>query len=508
MNGFDKLISWFSPTAGAKRAQARLALDSFRDYEGAARGRRTANWKASASSATAEVQNGGETLRHRARDLARNNPYASKAASVIVSNVIGFGIRGQIKARSKARADAVQQSWSQWADSTQCDAQNRHDFYGLQQLIMRTVVESGECLVIKEIRSGQAIPICLRVVEPDHLDKSRDGDANAATGNRIIDGIELDSGGRAVAYWIFPEHPGDRTRFYGSYQASVRIPAENVSHIFRMDRPGMVRGVPWCHSVMIRLRDLDEYEDAQLVRQKIAACFTAFVTDMDSNAGLGNQQVLSERLEPGTIEILPPGRGIQMATPPAATGYTEYMRTVLHSIAAGFGITYESLTGDLSQVNFSSARMGWLEFQRNLDAWRWSMFIPQFCASAFNWFTQGFELAGGDADGMSVEWTAPRREMIDPQKEVAAMRDAIRCGFCTLSEAQRMLGYDPTKLMTEYKADLNSLDRLEIKLDTDPRHMTAQGQAQSVNEPAAPVDNSADRALDDVLVSLARSLNG
>ena len=217
MNGFDKLISWFSPTAGAKRAQARLALDSFREYEGAARGRRTTNWKASTASGMAEVQAAGDILRQRARDLARNNPYAAKAATVIVSNVIGFGIRGQIKARSKARADAVQQAWNQWADSTQCDAQSRHDFYGLQQLIMRTVVESGECLIIKEIRSGQTIPVCLRVVEPDHLDKGRTGDVSLNSNNRIIDGVECDPSGRAVAYWIFPEHPGDRSRFHGAY---------------------------------------------------------------------------------------------------------------------------------------------------------------------------------------------------------------------------------------------------------------------------------------------------
>jgi capsid protein len=183
------------------------------------------------------------------------------------------------------------------------------------------------------------------------------------------------------------------------------------------------------------------------------------------------------------------------------------MRTVLHGIAAGFGITYEALTGDLSQVNFSSARMGWLEFQRNLDAWRWAMFIPQFCNPVWEWFQDGVALSSLD-DGLrtdignfSIEWTAPRREMIDPQKEVAAMRDAIRCGLCTLSEAQRMLGYDPAKLLTEYKSDLDTLDKLQIKLDVDPRHMTAQGQAQSAPD-------AANDAADTAIRELARALSG
>ena len=197
-----------------------------------------------------------------------------------------------------------------------------------------------------------------------------------------------------------------------------------------------------------------------------------------------------------------------MTTPPSTPGYSEYMRTVLHSIAAGFGITYESLTGDLSQVNFSSARMGWLEFQRNLDAWRWSMFVPQFCSPVFRWFLDGVALSSlsdsfGEGSQYTIEWTAPRREMIDPQKEVAAMRDAIRCGFCTLSEAQRMLGYDPSKLIKEYKSDLDALDKLEIKLDVDPRHMTAQGQAQNTDSTAAN-----DAAANDAIRELARALGG
>lgn len=498
----EKTIEFFSPSWAAKRQVAKLSLEQMRKYDAASYGRRTANWYAPGTSASNETQQSLTALRNRMRDQVRNNPWASKAVSVVVANVVGEGIRGTVRGRSRARSANLQELWQMWAETGMCDASGRHNLYGLQQLAMRTVVESGEVLIVKEVRRGQRVPIVMRVLEPDHLDTSKD--AYQVNGNRVIEGIEYDSQGKPAAYYIFPDHPGDRVQFRDNYRDSVRIEADNVIHVFRQDRPGQNRGVPWGAPIMLRLKDLDDYEDAQLLRQKIAACFTAFVTDIDGVQN-GAQMSISDKIEPGSIEILPPGRSIQMATPPAAQGYSEYMRTMLHSIASGFGITYESLTGDLSQVNFSSARMGWLEFQRNLDQWRWNMLIPQMLGKSWEWFQQGATLMGFDAETASMEWTAPRREMIDPGKEIGAMREAVRAGFCSLSEAQRMMGYDPAKLLEEYKMDADKLDELELVFDTDPRHMTQQGQAQppEPTEAPPPADDPTDEAVRELIRSFA-----
>lgn len=498
----EKTIEFFSPSWAAKRQVAKLSLEQMRKYDGASRGRRTANWYAPSTSASNETAQALTTLRNRMRDQVRNNPWASKAVNVVVANTVGEGIRGTVRGRSSGRSKALQDLWQLWAETGMCDATGRHNLYGLQQLAMRTIVESGEVLIIKEVRRGQRVPVMLRVIEPDHLDTSKD--AQQIGGNRVMEGIEYDATGRPVAYYVFPEHPGDRVSYRDGQRDSVRVPADNVIHVFRQDRPGQNRGVPWGASIMVRLKDLDDYEDAQLLRQKIAACFSAFVTDIDGVQN-GQQLSISDKIEPGSIEILPPGRSIQFATPPAAQGYSEYMRSMLHSIASGFGITYESLTGDLSQVNFSSARMGWLEFQRNLDQWRWNMLIPQMLGRVWEWFQQGAVLTGADADLATMEWTAPRREMIDPGKEIAAMRDAVRAGFCSLSEAQRMLGYDPAKLLEEYKSDANKLDELGLVFDTDPRKMTQQGQAQPPEESADPQDDLTDDALRELLRSFAHA---
>jgi lambda family phage portal protein len=135
--------------------------------------------------------------------------------------------------------------------------------------------------------------------------------------------------------------------------ASQPVPASSVLHLFDRLRPGQVRGVPWFAPVILKLRDLDEYDDAELVRKKIEACFAAFVTGSDDEETLGAAATDAdgrrvESFEPGMIEYLAPGKDVKFATPSAGGDYAEYMRVQLHAIASGVGLTYELLTGDLS----------------------------------------------------------------------------------------------------------------------------------------------------------------
>lgn len=501
MNVWDRFVSFFSPTQEFKRARFRLAAEMFRKYEGAASGRRTKNWKAPGTSASAEIQGSLDVLRNRSRQLVRDNPYATKGIQAITANVVGWGIVGQIKVDaaqknssgvnklSQQRTDELTNVWNSWADSKACDYDGRNTLYGLQRLIMRGVAESGEILIRKRNVSRRTVigkdgfptevpPVALQVLESDFLSTQMNWSTIEA-GNFIVDGIEFDQNGNRVAYHLFEEHPGNSfsiisgTAFKNGFKVN-RVPASEVIHVYRLDRPGQVRGVPWLAPVMMRLRDFDEYEDAQLVRQKIAAMFAVFVKDLDGVDSLLAQNAtgdssLGEKVEPGIIEILPPGKDISLAQPPIVQGYGEYSSNVLHAIAAGLGVTYEALTGDMSQVNFSSARMGFLEMNRNIEEWREDIMLAQFLNPTFDWFRQGAEIIGVDTTRSRAIWSAPRREMIDPVKEVAAAKDAIRSGLMTQSEAIRMAGNDPQRFFEEMAQDNKTLDKLGLILDSDPR---------------------------------------
>jgi lambda family phage portal protein len=486
----DRATEWIAPRWSLKRIRARMASDMIRrTYDAAAAGRRTQGWRRSGADPAQTTGPHLAILRERARDLVRNNPYAESALNTIVDNVVGWGIVAEpVKPNARAMT-----RWRAWAESTACDADGRHDLAGLQKLVVRTVVESGEVLVRRRMRMPEdklPIPMQIQVLEPDFLDTSKDslGPLNAG-GARIVQGIEFDAIGRRVAYWLFPEHPGSSF----APVASVRVPATNVLHIFKGGRPGQVRGVTAFAPVLLRFRDFDEFEDATLMKQKIAACLAVFVTDVDGQATpLGEVDPASptiDALEPGMITNMPLGRDVKIVEPPQARDYDGYSQTVLRAIATGLGVTYEDLTGNYTDLPFSAARMSRLRNWARVEDWRWRVVIPQFCDPVWYW---AMELAAVGQNGepgfelpVEATWTAPPAPMIDPVNEGLAYMRNIRAGMQSLSDALRERGYNPKAVFDEMARDNKELDKLGLILDSDPRQMTQAGQLQGKASPSA-----------------------
>jgi lambda family phage portal protein len=481
LNWIDRALAYFAPMVGLRRIRARAASAILaRHYEGAASGRRTQGWNRSSTDANAAATSVLQRLRDSARDLVRNNGYAESALTTICDHVVGWGI----VAKPEPVNPAASKLWKQWAGTTACDADGRNDFAGLQHLVMRTVAESGECLVRKRLREpkdGLPIPLQLQVLEPDYLDTSKMVDPLPNKG-KIVAGVEFDAIGRRVGYWLFQEHPGAQ-QGVKSLQ-SVKVGAEFILHIFRKDRPGQIRGVSWFAPVLLKFKDFDDFDDATLMTQKVAACLSIVTTDVDGTPpGLGTVDPSNptiDGLEPGGILNLAPGRDVKVVQPPTTRDYEGYTRTTLRAIATGLGVTYEDLTGDYSNVNFSSARMGRLKHQARVEGWRWRVLIPQFCAPVWVW---AMELAGmmeGGPKSMPVaKWTAPPLPMIDPANEGLAYKRNIRAGVITQSEAIRERGYDPDEFLAEYAADNRRLDALGIVLDSDARKTSDAGLTQA-----------------------------
>lgn len=506
----DRLVGFFSPRAELLRLQNRAAKNALlAHYEGGSRGRRTDPWLARGTGPTAASAGTLATIRNRSRDLVRNNPWARNAVEDLETETVGTGIVPKIKARTVRAQKTLADLWKSWAETTACDADGHHDLYGLQALAFRTMAESGEVLIRRRIRrleDGLPIPLQIQVLEPDHLDVSRD--VLRGDGSRIVGGVEFDVRGKRAGYWLFPEHPGEAFGVFSAGLSSRFVPADSVLHLYRLERPGQVRGVPWGASAIIRLRDFDEYEDAQLVRQKIAACFSVFIHDADAQtpgamAGVEEdadptapKKPPIERVFPGMIERLDPGKDVTFGTPPGAEGHDVYSRTVLRAIAAGFGTTYEALSGDYSDVNFSSARLGWIRHCRRIDAWRWRLLIPRFCIPVWAWAVGMAEAAGVDVREASVAWSPPRRDMLDPKTEVVSKRAEIRAGLTSLSAAIRERGDDPEEVFAELEEDRDRLDELELIVESDARR-PSNGQPGDPTAQVSPEKKAADQAAAD-----------
>jgi len=481
---FERALSVISPERAARRTMARFRYEVLtRGYEGATAGRRAGGWLATDTSANAELMTAIARLRARSRDLVRNNSYAAEAVRVLTNNLVGTGILPQFGHQDPDAKLAAKAIWKRWAETSECDADGRHDFNGLQRLAARSLFESGECVIRRRARrpgDGLIVPMQLQVLEPDFIDSSKDG--YEKNGTTLIQGIEFDQLGRRVAYWLHRTHPGDRAAWRRG--DSVRVPAGEIYHLFEQDRPGQARGVPRASSVIMRLRNFDEYEDAQLQKQIIAACFAAFVVDAtgtngDPSPSSSSSGTAIDSIESGTIETLPPGKDIRFSEPPTVEGYGDYASQVLHAVAAGYGVPYEMLTGDFSRVNYSSARMSMLRFGRHIDVLTWITFIPQFCHAVMQDFINLAETAGVLRDRPSVAWRPPRRALVSPKEDIPAIKNAVRSGLMTLPQAiLEVSGEDPEEQLLEI-ADFNSqLDALKIILDTDPRKIALAGGEQ------------------------------
>ena len=483
-NWLDRAIAWVAPTWGVRRIRNRAAANVLLSYDGARRDRRTGGWTTAGPSADAEIGPDLVTLRDRSRDLVRNNPYAAAAVDELVAQCVGTGITAQPKNPRLAEA------WKFWID--ECDAYGQQDLYGLEQLVVRTIFESGECLIRRRPRQsgdGLQIPMQIQVLEPDYLDHNRTGKNG---GNRVIQGVEFDPIGRRVAYWMFGDHPGDNTSFSRFTSESHRVPADGVLHIYDKRRT-QVRGVPKLAPVIMSLRDLDEYFEAAIVKKKIEACFSALITQNEGPdinpvgpVATNSEGQLEESMEPGMIRYLRPGEDVKFGAPGGqGDGYREFMRDLQCRIASGIGITYEQLTGDLSNVNYSSYRAGHLSFRTKIDQFRWLCLVPMFLNPVYQWFVNYAVASGFNAPlDYSVEWSMPGFASVDPEKDARALMTKIRNGITTWPQAIGEEGYDPEEQLKEIAAWNRRFDQAGVVFDCDPRHRTSIGQRVGVNAPA------------------------
>jgi lambda family phage portal protein len=458
MNVIDRAISYLNPRWGYERLK-------YRFYEAAAFSRRTKSFdKARSTGPNMEVSGALVTLRNRSRFFVRNNGWAKRAIEAVTNNTVGEGIRpAPIGSRSQIKK--VKKIWKDWAESTSCDWYEKSTIYGLQSLVMKEIAEGGDVLIIKrrvKPTGDNILPIKIQVLEGDFLDHSKDTMTNDDGGyNRL--GVKYDKLGQLLGYWVYDQHPTDGTGNFTKLD-SFFIPKSDCLHVFELLRIGQVRGVPMGIASFIKLSDFSDYEDAQLMRQKVAACFSAFVSG-DETSGEGNL----EHVEPGIIQYLKSGETITFADPPQAEGYDAYTTKILQGIAAAYGITYEMLTMDYSKVNFSSGRMAQINVIANFKKWQYNMMVPQMCVPIWNWFIEATMIAGLMPTRVicgCTDWTAPRIQQLDPVKETNARITAIQGGLMTVSECLREDARDPEEFFEEYKSDMDRLKELGINISS------------------------------------------
>ena len=455
-----------------------INLVTKRSYDGARTDRRSNGWVAAGSSANSEILPQLSILRNRSRELVRNNPYASKAIRVLSSNRIGTGIMAVMNDK------IVSALWKKWVKV--CDADGQYDLYGLQKLTSNTESESGECLIrfrYRKMSDGLPVPLQLQLLEPDFIDTNK----NEVLKNKgwIQNGIEFSPIGERVAYWLFNQHPGEN--IINTTIKSSRVSAGDVIAFFDKTRPGQMRGVPILAPVMMTSNDLNDYMEATLVRKTAEACISAFVETDDEDRSIGDEsqqdQMRIEELAPGMVQYLSKGEKMTFANPSASTGDVGYTNDRLHAIASGAGVTYEQMTGDFSQVNYSSIRAGSIDFRKEVEQWQWLNFIPSVLDRIMEKFLDTAFAAGLiQTTDVEYDWTTPRFDWVDPLKDVQGEELELTMGLKTWSEAVRARGFNPDLLLEELKAEREKFKAAGIEYPVKKEQSGFQSNTEDQNQ--------------------------
>lgn len=519
MNLIDKMVAVINPVRALEREKARCRLgiiqkfyNSGYDEGGASHDKNSMRgWRASSKSPQEDIDRNLDTLRQRSRSLMMSAPIAVSAIKTNRTNIVGMGLRlrptidrevlGMSDEEAKRWEKKTQREFELWAKSKQCDATKVNNFYEMQQIVCMSWLTNGDAVGLIEYCDEEKafMPYELRIhlIESDKVCNPQSTGAyvnlwetNPDNGNRIYNGVEIDSKGGVVAYHICNTYPNSalvtqkkwtRVKAFGD-----RTGMPNVLMIFESERAEQYRGVPYLAPVIEALKQLTRYSEAEIMAAVINGFFTVFITsekspsempftgiagddedeyDTDNSYGLG----------PGMINVLAPGEDIKMADPSHpnsnfdafTTAYAKYIGAALEIpselLLKQFGASYSASKAALEEA--------WKAFKMR-RAW----LIDDFCKPIYEiWLTEAIAKGRIKAPGFYLDasireawckcaWNGPAQGMLDPLKEIKAAKGRVDLGVSTREiETMEMNGgnFDDNAAQLKHEAvhmgEINSL---------------------------------------------------
>lgn len=395
--------------------------------------------------------------------MIRDNPRAANMKRIIQDNVVGTGIGLQCQIlKRNGESDtklntAIEQAWLEWSERDTCRTAGQLCLSDLLRLVIGGVFQDGEAFIRKVPQAfGKGrIPLALEVIEPDLLLDQSVSAFRTSKNHTVRLGVEVDQWNRSVAYWMSRLHPGD-VSFASSIVALnsyQRIPADEIEHLYIIERWPQTQGTPWMHMVLRRLRDMGEYTQSEVIAARAAANIVVFIKRDPTSEELDpdnlRQREPTVQTEPGEIQRLFGGESFEGFTPGRPNANVDaFMRYMLRETAAGVGISYESLSRDYSQSNYSSSRLALLD-DRNLWRVLQGWLIRNYLTPIYRTWLDAAVISGvldiPDYFSNKKRYQAIRFKprgwsWVDPQKEVQAYVLAVANGFMSRSDVISSIG--------------------------------------------------------------------
>lgn len=487
----DNTIGVFSPSWAFEREVSRAHRTRLKDvtnhYQGGKKDRTTESWRVPQQAG--DIANTAIMLNIRARawDLFHNNQYASKLVRTIISRVIGVDLTPESKATQidgssfdefRTRAKQLYNIFKVQASDLGLPGQGGAILNELYEQILKEIIVGGEVLIrFRKLNNAEQkkrelkLPYTIQVIEGERL--SDDTTTSVENGNIIFRGIELDSEGRRVAYHIYDQHPNHPARNYN--RTVKRIPADEILHIYRQDRPSQLRGVTWLAPIMILLRHIGTYQENEILASTVSSCVALVITKSSNtnfgrlNAPTGGDNLDADdnridRIQPMSTIYLREGEEASDFNPTRPNAQaTEFIDHLLRSVSAGTpAVKPSQLTGDYRRSSYSSERTAENDVLPEVELLQ-NWFFACVASPIYKEMIEAGMLAGW-FDNISLEiktadetclcdaeWHGPVSHAIDPVKETKASGISIQNGTSSVQIETASRGIEWRRILRDAK---------------------------------------------------------
>lgn len=455
-----------------------------------------ADWVfATLRSANQDVRGSHRRLTDRARDLGRNDPYCKKFLGLLARKTVGphgINLQAQVEGPDgeldEAANSEIEDAFRRWSLPETCTVDGRHSWVEVQQLAMKDWARDGEALIRMVGGFDNEFGFALQRLDPDQLDIEFSRPASK-TDNEIRMGVEIDRWGRPVAYWLWTEHPSEHGR---PQRKRIRVPAEEIIYLGLLERAGQVRAVTWFASIILSVRMLGAYREAELTAARIhAAASVVFQQDPEAptpvadpdDPDLGDEEdeeaeEFEFEMTPGGGTVLPPGLiPHQLKADHPNSAYPDFEKGILGGVAAGLDSAYASLTGDLTKVNYSSIRTGSLD---EVDVYKTLQVILAMHLNRrvyLEWLkwaltTGAVQQPLADRRRLQAHKWFPRGfPWIDPDKDMNAGLNSVDASLDSLTRLAAEQGRDLEEVLKERQREIRLAKKygVPIRLPSDKR---------------------------------------
>lgn len=485
---FGWLRNLFSKAKGAATLRVRGRYDAAQTNATNANHWNSADNLSARSANTLAVR---KRLRERARYEVANNSFANGIVKTLANDCIGTGPRLQVLTGDTSANLKLQNEWWKWSQAVGLPRK-------LRAMRMARAVD-GESFLQFVTNPALTSPVQLDIVVIEADQVSTPGlSTETAT---EIDGIKFDANGNPESYAVLKQHPGD-----GSSSEFTVVPAAEMVHDFRMDRPGQVRGIPEITPALPLMAYMRRYTLAVIQAAETAAEM-AVVLQSQASGDDG-----SDEIEPfaeldmvrGTMLTLPAGYTAEgfKAEQPTST-YPQVIDCLIREFSRCINMPFNIAAGDSSRYNYASGRMDHQTYfksirvdqddieDRILDriflAWLdEAVLIPDFIPNL------------GPIATWDHQWFWDGTEHVDPVKEATAQQTRLEMHTTTLAKEYARAGLDWEAELRQRGKEIKLMQQLGLLVDLrpeafgDPSKTGQQPGQPSQQQPVSTEDEDSD----------------